>query len=111
MATKSGDWLLQREFTTYARSDLQHTPFGQLPWLKDQYHYAAFTCSNAMYQLGGDYWKGFYPPVVKTLLANQKEDGSWPPETICPQFKNCYRTALSVLTFSIPDQLLPIFQR
>jgi hypothetical protein len=66
-----------------------------------------------MYQLGGRYWEQFFPGVVKTLLANQQSDGSWPAESHFhdAQFGNAYTTALMVLTLGAPNQLLPIYQR
>ena len=64
-----------------------------------------------MYQLGGKYWEKFFPTLVKALLANQKADGSWPPEKKEKQYGNCYSTALCILSLSVPNQMLPIFQR
>jgi hypothetical protein len=60
------------------------------------------------------YWRRFYPPLVRTLVAHQSADGSWAPEAIpggAEQYGNAYTTALAVLALSVPDQLLPIFQR
>jgi hypothetical protein len=66
-----------------------------------------------MYQLGGNYWKQFFPRAVKTLLANQRSDGSWDAESHHhdAQFGNSYTTALVVLTLGAPNQFLPIYQR
>jgi hypothetical protein len=66
-----------------------------------------------MYQLGGEHWSRFFPWVVNTLLANQRDDGSWPAEShyYDAQFGNAYTTALVVMTLGAPNQLLPIFQR
>jgi hypothetical protein len=82
-------------------------------WTHDRYHYGLFNCCQAMYQLGGEHWSRFFPWVVNTLLANQRDDGSWPAEShyYDAQFGNAYTTALVVMTLGAPNQLLPIFQR
>ena len=65
-----------------------------------------------MYQLGGRYWEGFFPPTVKTLLANQNSDGSWDRERdIDKQYGNAYTTSLVLLALSAPNELLSIYQR
>ena len=43
----------------------------------DRYHYSLFNSCYAMYQLGGDDWKQFFPPTVRALLAVQAAGGSW----------------------------------
>ena len=107
MAHKSGDWILTRDFTKYNADK----SINGLHWQPDRFHYGVFHCSQAMYQLGGKHWKEFYPPVVKTLLANQQEDGSWQPEKYDKQYGNCYTTSLCVLSLSVHNQILPMFQR
>jgi len=107
MAQKSGDWILTRDFTEYNADK----SINGLAWQPDRFHYGVFHCTQAMYQLGGKHWKKFFPPVVETLLANQQDDGSWPPEKYDKRYGNCYSTSLCVLALSVPDQLLPIFQR
>ena len=106
-AQKSGDWILTRDFTKYNADK----SIGDLKWQPDRYHYGVFHCSQAMYQLGGKHWSAFYPPVVETLLTNQKDDGSWPVEKYDKRYGNCYSTSLCLLSLSIPNQLLPMFQR
>ncbi|QDU45939.1 Prenyltransferase and squalene oxidase repeat protein [Symmachiella dynata] len=77
------------------------------------YHYGAYYCSQAMYQLGGDYWTKFYPQLSKHLLANQRADGSWERENFNngDYFGRSYTTSLSVLALTPAYQLLPIYQR
>ncbi|MBN2582818.1 MAG: terpene cyclase/mutase family protein [Planctomycetes bacterium] len=102
MAQQAGQWILQHPFTSYNRG-------GE--W--DRYHYGVFYCTHAMFQLGGTYWQKFFPPLVKTLLANQGRDGSWQPEALGRNdlFGNAYTTSLVVMSLTAPYQLLPIFQR
>ncbi len=108
-ANKAGEWILKHPFDKYNQiENFIHTVHN-----KDRYHYSVFNCSQAMYQLGGHYWKQFFPRTVKTLLANQRADGSWPRETQPDEkkFGNAYTTSLVVLSLGAPNQLLPIFQR
>ncbi len=105
----AGDWILRHDFNQYNVQE----PFEQTGWLNDRYHYGAFNCCQAMYQLGGDYWREFFPPLVQTLLANQQPDGSWRTENHVEDGKygSAYSTALVLLSLGAPNQLLPIFQR
>jgi hypothetical protein len=66
-----------------------------------------------MYQLGGRHWEAFFPRTVRTVLANQQADGSWPTDSNShdAQFGNAYTTALVIMTLGAPNQFLPIFQR
>ena len=106
-AIASGEWILKHDFSDYNNDK----PTYKLNWLRDRYHYGIILCTQAMYQLGGKYWKQFFPPLVKTLLANQREDGSWPPDNMDEVFGSCFSTSLCVLSLSVPNQILPIFQR
>ncbi len=102
MAQAGGRWILRHPFTTYNRRRHQD----------DRYHYSAYYCSQAMFQLGGQFWEKFYPELQQVLLANQRRDGSWDREAIRDgKFGNVYTTALSVLALTPPYQLLPIYQR
>jgi hypothetical protein len=51
-ATQSADWLMQFNFDTY-----NHIETFNQPWFCDRYHYGLFNCTQAMYQLGGEYWE------------------------------------------------------
>lgn len=103
IARAAGQWLLDHPFDTYGGR------FG----FYDRFHYGAYYCSQAMMQLGSDYWEDFYPTLAETLIENQRDDGSWPPENVHgdAQFGSEYTTALSVLTLTSPYQLLPMYQR
>lgn len=107
-ATQSGQWILRNGFDDYN----QIVPFTQ-SYSNDRYHYGLFNCCQGMYQLGGRHWEQFFPPVVKTLLANQQADSSWPAESHFNdgKFGNAYTTALVLLTLGAPNQFLPIYQR
>jgi hypothetical protein len=104
-ARRAGDWLLANGFEQY-----NATMPGQS---SDRYHYGLFTCCQAMYQLGGNYWEQFYPPAVEAVLANQQADGSWPVDSQYHDapYGNAYSTALVIIMLGAPNQLLPIYQR
>ncbi len=93
-AKDSADWILQHNFDAYNAI----LPLGS--GRHDRYHYALFTCCQAMYQLGGQYWQRFFPRTVATLLANQQPDGSWPADSHWHdgQFGTAYTTALVLMT-------------
>jgi hypothetical protein len=101
-AKVAGDWILQRSFEPYNNSSNK----------EDRYHYGAFYCSQAMFQLGGDYWHGFFPKLLHVLTEAQHANGSWDAEEPNDgEFGTRYTTALAVLALATPYQLLPIYQR
>ena len=102
MARSAANYILRRPFDRYN--------VNPGPW--DPYHYGAYYCTQAMFQLGGKYWSGFFPVLVRAVLAGQMSDGSWDREiTEHGAFGKAYTTALIVLALTTPDQLLPIYQR
>lgn len=102
MAQAAGRWILRHPFSNYNRREQPD----------DRYHYSAYVCSQAMFQLGGEYWERFYPEFQRVLLANQNGDGSWDRESAHDgRYGNAYTTALVVLALTPPYQLLPIYQR
>jgi hypothetical protein len=107
MARRAGEWLLSHPFNQYGQGDYSPADRGS-----GRFNYSAYYCSQAMAQLGGRYWQGFFPPLARTFVENQSENGSWRPEQQeDSQFGLAYSTALGVLTLTPPMQLLPIYQR
>ena len=108
-AKAAGDWILRYDFDQYNGLET----FGRTGWIDDRYHYSAFNCCQGMYQMGGDYWREFFPPLARTLVANQQPNGSWSQEshTADAKYGNAYTTALAILSLGAPNQLLPVFQR
>jgi len=103
MAQRAGDWLLAHPY----RNAVER--IGDY----DKVFYSMYYCSQAMAQLGGRYWEGFFPPMVEVLLRAQSSDGSWRPEPYVPAavFGNALTTAFAVLALTPPYQLLPVYQR
>jgi hypothetical protein len=103
MAKRAGDWLLAHPFNEFNE---------RVGGRGDRFFYAAYYCSQGMAQLGAQFWKGFFPPLVKTFLQHQSSNGAWTPEAgDDAMFGQTYSTALAVLSLTPPFQLLPIFQR
>ena len=98
----AGEWIVSQSFRPYNKPMNREI---------DRYHYGAFYCSQAIFQLGGEYWPKFYRDMSAVLLENQHADGSWDPESCDPIFGNVYSSALAVLILTPPYQLLPIYQR
>jgi hypothetical protein len=107
-ALAAGDWILKHDFRHYNNQ----LKFKQHRWYNDCYHYGVFYCSQAMYQLGGDYWSRFFPKTSDVLIRNQQQDGSW---SLCNsggrQYGKCYSSSMSILALSAPNQLLPVLHR
>jgi hypothetical protein len=98
---EAGNWILHHSFDSYNNS-----------WHpEDRYHYSAFYCSQAMFQLGGDAWRRFFPGFLRVLADAQHADGSWDLDRGDQKYGNVYTTALVVLSLATPYQLLPIYQR
>ena len=97
MAQSAGQWILRTDFDNSRRN---------------RFFYGGYYCSQAMFQLGGEYWRRFYPRLSRTLLACQHRDGSWGPETwVDRMWGKPYATALGAQCLMVPYQLLPIYQR
>jgi len=102
MARSAGDWILNHPFDQY-----QRVIYGA-----EHYHYGAYYCSQAMFQLGGEYWERFFPAYMRLHVASQEPDGSWPAEQNRDgEYGRVFTTALMVLSLTPAYQLLPIYQR
>jgi len=103
-AKRASQWILQNGLEDYN---------GNNGVGADRYHYSLFNSCQGMYQMGSPYWEKFFPRTVAALLASQRPDGSWEPETLRRdrQYGNSYTTALVVLSLGAPNQFLPVFQR
>ena len=103
IARRAGDFLLSNPFTRFGRS------VGS----GERYFYSMYYCSQAMAQLGGDYWNRYFPGLATMLLSNQRRSGDWPSEPLSGDsvFGNVYTTAIAVLSLTPPLQLLPVYQR
>ncbi len=74
---------------------------------RDSYtYYSAYYCSQAMFQAGGRYWRGWNNSKTGALIGMQGSDGSWTGGSgaTCD-------TAMALLAIEINYNLLPIYQR
>lgn len=102
MAKATGEWIRRHEFTRYNR----------IVYPSEHYHYGAYYCSQAMFQIGGKEWEQFYPNFMQVHIAGQQANGSWPPEPNRDgEYGETFTTSLMILSLTPPFQLLPIYQR
>jgi hypothetical protein len=71
------------------------------------FFYGVYYCSQAMFQLGGNYWESYKPKLHKMLLDNQQSNGSWVGDGHGPY----YSTSMAVLALTVEYRFLPIYQR
>jgi hypothetical protein len=75
---------------------------------EQHYHYTLYYCSQAMFQLGNNYWNVFRPHMHKLLLDSQQRNGGWlTNDGLGPN----YSTAMALLALTVEYRLLPIYQR
>ena len=72
--------------------------------------YGLYYCSQATFQLGGNYWDFFRPLMHDMLFKNQKDNGSWTAGGDGSYGPN-YSTAMCVLAMTVEYRYLPIYQR
>lgn len=70
-------------------------------------HYGLYYASQAMAQMGGRYWREFYPKMAAAQLKAQSLSGIWSEDRTSDDIA----TAWAVLSLTPPCQVLPIFQR
>ena len=89
---------------------MQHLPGKGAVGSESHYFYGHYYAAQAMWLVGGDYWRKWYPAIRDVLLERQRkseeEDGSW-FDDISPE----YGTAMACLVLQMPNSYLPIFQR
>jgi prenyltransferase beta subunit len=77
-------------------------------WGEYQFFYSIYYCSQAMFQLGGNYWNSYRPRLHEVLLKNQSSNGSW---SAGDGYGANYGTAMAVLALTVEYRFLPIYQR
>jgi hypothetical protein len=91
-AIQAGSYLLK----TPLRTEDQH------------FYYTAYYCSQAMFQLGNNYWNIYRPKLHKLLLDSQQRNGGWLTND---GLGANYSTALAILALTVEYRLLPLYQR
>jgi hypothetical protein len=72
------------------------------------FHYALYYGSQAMFQLGGNYWRVYRPAMHKLLLDGQQRNGSWISND---GVGTSYSSAMAILALTVEYRLLPLYQR
>lgn len=76
--------------------------------------YSMFYLTQAAAQAGDDVSKAVNVLTIDKLIANQGSDGGWPknwPTESSEEPGRVYRASMAALTLTIPNRLLPIYQR
>ncbi len=71
------------------------------------YYYSVYYCSQAAWQLGGNYWTIINRAISDNLLAKQAANGSWSGG----ESDESYCTSMAILALTVPYRYLPIYQR
>lgn len=85
---------------------MQHIPNKDGFNRESHYFYGHYYAVQAMWHAGGQHWNKWYPAIRDSLIARQREDGSW-MDSICQE----YGTAMACIILQMPNNYLPIFQR
>ena len=80
--------------------------------------YTLYYVGQALYQVGGDDWKGFYPKLRDSLVSTQVRDlknlsrhGQWNDESrVRGPGAPLYATSVSCFILAVPNRYLPILQ-
>ncbi len=92
-----GDWILAHPVRSFGSSF---------------FYYGLYYSAQAMFQLGGKYWRQYVPQMYEMMLKYQRADGSWPQGSSNEaKAGTCYSTAMGVLAISVSYRQLPIYQR
>jgi hypothetical protein len=73
----------------------------------DFFYYTAYYGAQAMYQPRSNYWQLYRGHLHRALFDEQKSNGGWIDESYGP----AYASALAVLSLTVEQRLLPIYQR
>lgn len=80
-------------------------------WGGPRFFYSVYYCSQASFQLGGEYWTNYRPTLHKALLPYQRSDGSWRGVAgEDSRYGPNYGTSMSILSLAVEYRLLPIYQ-
>lgn len=85
---RAADWLIQRKVNDH--------------WGGEHFYYMNYYCTQAMFQMGGDYWTDWAKQFYENAFEHQRDDGSW---------GDAFPTAMTVLALTVSYRQLPVYQR
>ncbi|MGB7160868.1 MAG: prenyltransferase/squalene oxidase repeat-containing protein [Tepidisphaeraceae bacterium] len=74
-------------------------------------YYTLYHASQAAHRAGGETWTTISRAAQERLLRTQLPSGAWPQSTSPEEPGEIYATAMAVLTLSVPNAVLPLYQR
>jgi hypothetical protein len=74
-------------------------------------YYTLYYVTQAAWQADDDVWAKASKATLDRLIGTQQPDGGWPKEPAGGEPGRVYRTAMAVLTLTVPYRLLPAYQR
>jgi prenyltransferase beta subunit len=81
-------------------------------WGNQQFSYSMYYCSQATFQLGGQYWNSYREQMHKVLFANRSDSGGWfGADSVSQIYGPKFTTAMAVLALTVEYRYLPIYQR
>jgi prenyltransferase beta subunit len=81
-------------------------------WGEHQFSYCMYYCSQATFQLGGQYWNSYREQMHKVLVSHQSDNGGWfGADAVSQMYGPKFTTAMAVLALSVEYRYLPIYQR
>jgi hypothetical protein len=81
-------------------------------WGQTHFFYSVYYCSQATFQLGGQYWNSYREQLHKVLFANMSDSGGWyGRDSEGRIYGPNYCTAMGVLALAVEYRFLPIYQR
>jgi len=89
-------------------SEFLKKTFRNLP-RQSQAFYGLYYTSQGLFQIGGETWKEFEQWMYESYMKAQRDDGSWAGQG--DNGSVTFSTAMTVLSFTVPYRMLPIYQR
>ncbi len=113
---KAGGYLEEAIVGRYNNPPLGAPDVKSIELLGNFHYYGVYYCSQAMFQLGGNYWDSYRPVLHEILFGEQRENGSWghgPRRGAGGDggYGSSYCTAMCVLALTVEYRYLPIYQR
>jgi hypothetical protein len=81
-------------------------------WRGEHFSYSMYYCSQATFQLGGQYWNSYREQMHKVLFENRSDSGGWIGDDQWSRtYGASYTTAMAILALTVEYRYLPIYQR